>query len=205
MTTSVNTAVPDYIVNGTLTDKEAWVAIQTSIIGSGGTASITWTSTTGANDWSQYMDLMIVAHMHTGNSGTSTVIAEANAVTYTGSSYTAEYWGSRFDASGVGSINGSTWAGYPILMMEAPGTSTTSGVFASATMRFTDINSGKFKGAWSQAAMDTGAAGGYMGMAGSTAQRQTPITSIKCRTSSGANISEYSRFDLFGCLPRMVS
>jgi len=204
MTTSVNTAVPDYIVNGVLTDTEAWVAIQTSIIGSGGTSNITWTSTTGANDWSQYMDLMIVAHLHTGNSGSSTVICEPNAVTYTGSSYTAEYWSSRFDTDGS-TISGITWAGYPILALEAPGTSDTSGVFASATMLFNDINSGKFKSAWSQAAMDTGAAGGHMGMAGVTAQRQTPITSIKCRASSGANISEYSRFDLFGCLPRMVS
>ena len=47
MTTTTNTATPDYIVDGVLTDGEAWVALGTATPSS---ANVTFTSSTGAND-----------------------------------------------------------------------------------------------------------------------------------------------------------
>ena len=60
---TVNTATPDYIVDSTLTDGEAWVPLATTVVSGTSTATVTFTSTTGANDWSQYMDLILIIYV----------------------------------------------------------------------------------------------------------------------------------------------
>ena len=56
-------ADPAYIVDGVLTDGEAWVGITTTTLGSD-TASVTFTSTDDGQvgDFSQYMDLVVVSY-----------------------------------------------------------------------------------------------------------------------------------------------
>ena len=50
MAQTINTDVPVYMVDGTLTDGEAWVALQTVVIEGSSTGTVTMQSTTGAND-----------------------------------------------------------------------------------------------------------------------------------------------------------
>ena len=61
---TVNTDAPAYIVDGTLTDGEAWVALSTTVL-TGDANSVTLESSTGANDWSQYMDLVLIINSQT--------------------------------------------------------------------------------------------------------------------------------------------
>ena len=62
MTTTVNTDIPAYInaADGVLTDGESWVALSTTIL-SADTESVTLESSTGANNWSQYLHLVLIA------------------------------------------------------------------------------------------------------------------------------------------------
>ena len=57
-------ADPAYIVNGVLTDGEAWVGLSTTDVTGTSTTTIVFESTNDGQvgDWSQYMDLFIVGY-----------------------------------------------------------------------------------------------------------------------------------------------
>ena len=50
MAETINTATPDYIVDGVLTEGEAWVPLITNVLAADA-ATVTFQSSTGANDW----------------------------------------------------------------------------------------------------------------------------------------------------------
>ncbi len=84
---TVNTATPDYIVDGVLTDGEAWVPLSTATPSA---ANVQFTSTTGANDWSQYMDLKIIGYVRSSKAAVSTSLL-LNLNNDTSSNYSMQY------------------------------------------------------------------------------------------------------------------
>jgi hypothetical protein len=196
---TINTDNPAYMVDGVLTDGEAWVALQTNVLTSDA-ATVTFQSTTGANDWSQYMDLVIIAYVRNGRADTGGAPAAMNFNNDTGSNYSYQ------ELSGDGASatkQSSTTAAYAP-MGTVPKDSDTANVFAAIVVNLFDINSGKYKTLLVENAQDrdnSGTAQIYT----CTWKNQAPITEIDFRASLfGYDINTDSRFDLFGILPRMV-
>jgi len=201
MAETINTATPDYIVDGTLTDGEAWVPLITNVL-SADAATVTFQSTTGANDWSQYMDLVIFAYVRNGRADTGGAPAAMNFNNDTGANYT--YQELSGDASGSVTAQSSTTATYAP-MGDVPKDSDTANVFAAIVVTLFDINSGKYKSSLVHNAQDRDGSGKAASFGG-TWRNVAPITEIDFRASLfGYDINADSRFDLFGVLPRMVT
>jgi len=194
---TVNTATPDYIVDGVLTDGEAWVPLATNVVSGGSTATITFTSSTGANDWSQYMDLVLISYGRNGD-GTAMVM-KMNLNNDTGSNYVYQqlYGNGSAVTAATGTQNYLDFFWYP------PSATAANVVACSITTLF-DINSGKHKSAQVQVANDMNGSG-YVALMGNTWKNQAAITEIDLVDYGGDNIAAGSRFDLFGILPRMVT
>ena len=195
MTTTVNTDAPAYTVDGVLTDGEAWVALQTHVVSGTSTATITFTSSTGANDWSQYMDLVLIGYA-AGEAVGGTNSSYINFNNDTTSSYVAQF------LYGDGSSVTASTATYDKLYIDAaPGTASPQPWGVSVTNIY-DINSGKYKTAISQLAADRNGAG-MVGLYTSTWKKQSAITEIDI--ACGFDFLPDTRFDLFGVLPKMVT
>ena len=194
---TVTTDAPAYMVDGTLTDGEAWVALGTSVISGGSTAAVTFTSSTGANDWSQYMDLVLISYGRNGDGSAMVMKMNLNNDTGTNYSYQQIYTGGSSVVAATGSQNYLDFFWYP------PSATAANVVACSVTTLF-DINSGKFTNAVSQIADDLDGSG-YSALVNNTWENQSAVTEIDLTDYNGDNIAAGSRFDLFGVLPRMVS
>jgi len=197
MTTTTNTDAPAYMVDGVLTDGEAWVPLATNVVSGGSTATITFTSSTGANDWSQYMDLVLISYGRNGD-GTAMVM-KMNLNNDTGSNYVYQqlYGNGSAVTAATGTQNYLDFFWYP------PSATAANVVACSITTLF-DINSGKYKSAQVQIANDMNGSG-YVALVANIWKNQAAITEIDLVDYGGDNIAADTRFDLFGILPRMVS
>ena len=191
-------ADPSYIVNGVLTDGEAWVALQSDEISPA--AVVEWTSTNDGQvgDWSQYMDLVIIGYGRTDVASTSSsAIMHFNNDTAT--NYEQQYlYG---DGSSTGAAAAST--SY-IYVGWQTGASSGANQYSSSVNHIYDINSGKYKSVLGQSADDHDGSG-YAVLFAHTWESQAPITEIDITGWGGVNFVAGSRFDLFGILPRMVA
>tara|TARA_B100001123_G_C15232119_1_gene995570 strand:+ start:908 stop:1489 length:582 start_codon:yes stop_codon:yes gene_type:complete len=193
MTTTTNTATPDYIVDGVLTDGEAWVALGTATPSS---ANVTFTSSTGANDWSQYMDLVMICYVRSVGTGTW----KDMTMTFnndTGFSYQNQHLYGNGSSAGAGVAN-PQYTGLAYIA----GAGATANVFSAVIYNIFDINSGKYKYVQTNSAAKGGNPDTIWTETG-TWESQAAITEIDLTTPSG--FAAGSRFDLFGVLPRMVS
>jgi len=198
MTTTTNTDDPAYMVDGVLTDGEAWVPLATHVVSGGSTATITFTSSTGANDWSQYMDLRLISNGRNGD-GTASVM-KMNLNNDTGANYSYQY----LYAPTTGSTptgGGSTTNTYMDFFWYPP-SATAANVVASSITTLFDINSGKYKSGTMQMVNDM-IGSGYVTLSTGVWRNQSAITEIDLIDYGGGNIAADSRFDLFGLLPRM--
>ena len=191
-------ADPAYIVDGVLTDGEAWVALASTTLGSD-TASITFTSTDDGQvgDWSQYMDLVIV---HYGRSAYASSVADYK-MTYnddSGANYIRQDLGTS--GSGIEAVGYTGRTSSEIGFMV--GASIAANIFSSGVSRIFDINSGKYKTDLNTYAGDTSGAG-YVQLIVNMWQSQAPITEIKL--FGAGELLAATRADLFGVLPRMVA
>ena len=189
-------ADPAYIVDGVLTDGEAWVAIATAAPSS---ADVSFVSTDDGQvgDFSQYMDLVIIGYWQSAGAGTSHSVS----MTFnndTGGNYAVQY----FQGNGS-SVLASVYAASPNVpvahLMQAGGGANT---FSAGVVNIFDINSGKYKSVLPVAAADWNGSG-WVDMNATTWKSQAPITEIDLVTTSG--FSAGTRIDLFGVLPRMVA
>ena len=203
---TINTDAPAYIVDGVLTDGEAWVALQTDVL-AGDANSVTWTSSTGANDWSQYMDLVIITNANNDYTGASAgYLIKAR---FNDDSTSGNYKYERFAGTGAGTAVGA-WSG---TQTDAPiGAAGISGVgateFGGTTTRISDINSGKWKNIHTHSANATSNAsyqGLYVISASWTGTEAINKIQVYADTAGTYNFIANSRFDLWGVLPRMVS
>ena len=198
-------ADPAYIVNGTLTDGEAWVAIATTTLGSD-TATVTFTSTNDGQvgDWSQYMDLIVIAYLATDRVSTDDLIkCHLNGDT-TSANYPYQYvWGDGTDTAEAGA----TASGSRGIESRFCAAASSTNVFTAIIYNFFDVNSGKYKSVITQTANDMDAAIQASTSSITTSQwlSQTPITTMVFDPNAGSNILAGSMFSLFGVLPRMVA
>ena len=208
MGTTYNGDTPDYIVDGVLTDGEAWVPLITTTVDSGGAASITWASQIGSsafkpnsvNNWSQYQDLIIISNCRNeGASNDYTLIVEPNADTYDSTKNLSQ----RID-TGQSSTSYAAWQGYMFMQIASAGGGSTANTFTGSITTLYDINSGKWLVSDTLSSMERGGAG-TVGFGQNAYKRTTGVSSLKIRNSGGVDLAEGSRFDLFGVLPRMVS
>ena len=184
-------ADPAYIVDGVLTDGEAWVAIETDT-SSGSTALFNFTSTNDGQvgDFSQYMDLILIFHINSTGS-----YSKVNFNSDTGSNYAYQ----NFYASGSNDYAGS---GTTTFLDGAWYNNTTK--WGAAIIHLFDINSGKYKNAIGQVAADADGSGS-VALTATTWKSQAAITEIDIIDAGTANFADESMVSLFGILPRMVA
>ena len=194
MTTTTNTDAPAYLVDNVLTDGEAWVALQSHVLSADATG-VTFQSSTGANDWSQYMDLIIVGYCQSDTE--TSVISRFN--NDTASNYTfQECYGNGSSVAGyVPSDTGYNSWGYCTQVSDG------ANEFSMFKAHIFDINSGKYKTSISHSATDKSGSG-FVRFTVNRWFSQAAITEIDVNAWTG-DWKDGSRFDLWGVLPRMVS
>ena len=201
MGSTVNTDQPAYIVDGTLTDGEAWVPLQTNIVTGAAVTGVTLTSSTGVNNWSQYEDLVAVSYAQSDYSG-------GNSDTYRcriNSDSTADIYAGQ-NAYHYGSTMGvSQWDDPEIFLGVLNTVQNNSGNdFGTAINYFYDINAGKNTSVQSQFCGTNDTNNNFDGQVVATYMKTDQVTSLMFYFGT-ASIDVGSRIDLFGVLPRMVS
>jgi len=196
-------ADPSYIVDGVLTDPEAWVALASTDI-TGDTALVTYTSADDGSslDWSQFMDLVLITYVR--NTGTPAWYTTTTKMNFnndtTSGNYQIQYFsgnGTAAAASHAGSAN------HALGGEDMPGANVAANVFGCSVAQIFDINSGKYKSGITRSGAEN-ADNPYVTCSSWTWLSQAPITEIDLITGS-VNFVDGCRFDLFGILPRMVA
>jgi len=188
-------ADPAYIVDGVLTDGEAWVAVASA---EPSAAQVTFTSTDDGQvgDFSQYMDLVIISYCRSAASGSWKDIF-LNFNNDTAGNYSAQdFYGNGTSVGAQATNPSSTGLAY------VAGSDSTANVFSAVIHNIFDINSGKWKTVTAQcAAHDSNPA--TIWMEAGIWKSQAAITEID--VSITGTWAAGSRCDLFGVLPRMVA
>tara|TARA_B110001454_G_scaffold217274_1_gene242213 strand:+ start:165 stop:767 length:603 start_codon:yes stop_codon:yes gene_type:complete len=199
-------ADPAYIVDGVLTDGEAWVGIAHETL-SLPAATVTWLSTDDGQvgDFSQYMDMKIICYAK----GAATSINGNLCLRFNNDATASIYDEAKIRGNGS-AVTPQSGSGTQWDVAELPGsyTSPTDGsdVFGAAVIDIFDINSGKYK-----TAMALGAAGdhtttnSYLSFYATTWKSQAAITEIDIFSRNLGNFVAGCTFSLFGILPRMVA
>ena len=195
-------ADPAYIVDGVLTDGEAWVGIATIDVTGTSTTIIVFESTDDGQvgDFSQYMDLFVVGYASCIYAADTTLWMRYNLNDdATGGNYITQ------DLQGDGSSVSASALGATSVGWLPTNHLTAANVFGAYTAQFFDINSGKYKSSMWTTAMDGNGSYDRVGMAASTWKSQAPITKIEIYEPNGFAFVAGSKFSLFGILPRMVA
>ena len=192
-------ADPSYIVDGVLTDGEAWVALASTTVTGSPVAAVEWTSPDDGSslDWSQFMDLVMICYIGAAAvANTRTCYLSIN-----GSSTNADYDGQEFSGNGTAAtaVVQESHVLFPVLIAN----NSTANAFSVAVAHFFDINSGKFKSFSVQSASEF-VTEGRACLSAMSFLKQEPITSLKVWPSSG-DLKDESRIDLFRILPSMLS
>ena len=202
-------ADPAYIVDGVLTDGEAWVALNSTTLGSD-TATVTFksgfddtdTDVGGVQAWDQYMDLVLISYFK--GSGTS---SWDNGYIYLGTGGAAvDTTNANYHIQmllGDGSAVEALAIAYPWLIRGTGTVSANTNVFAVNVCHMFDINSGKYKSVVVQEAADIDGAG-HTGLIAGVWKNQGAIDRMQLSPAS-PDFSAGSTFSLFGVLPRMVA
>jgi len=192
-------ADPAYIVDGVLTDGEAWVGLATTTLGSD-TAYVTFTSTDDGQvgDWSQYMDLVLIAYCR----GTKSAAVVQYHLTFNANTDSI-YGFQRLQGDGANDNAYTESTNDRAELHTVPAASAGANIFGCVVNHFFDINSGKYKSLVSQVAADADGSGS-VGLFANTWRSQAPLTSIKIWPDANNWLDE-STFSLFGVLPRMVA
>ena len=191
-------ADPAYIVDGVLTDGEAWVPIQSIEP----TANFEWASTDDGQvgDFSQYMDLKVIGYYRNSTANTNTNLT----INFNNTSDTFAYQILRGSGASASALSGSSAGRWDPWQM--PGASADANVFGGGVLDIFDINSGKYKSSIATGGSGNNAdANSHVSLCASTWQSQAPITAIDFYSRTGGTFVAGSRFDLFGILPRMVA
>ena len=198
-------ADPSYIVDGVLTDGEAWVGLGTTTLGVD-TTTVTFTSTDDGQvgDFSQYMDLVLISYCRNAradNNGTTYFIRFNND---TGSNYTYQLMQGTGSAAQASTSAATTY----VPLGQVPKDNDAANMYAASVAHMFDINSGKYKSTVVQngSALTTNGSDGKAELVASTWKSQAPLTEIDIAASLyGYDINAGSMFSLFGVLPRMVA
>ena len=192
-------ADPSYIVDGTLLDGEAWVALASTTLGSDA-ASITFTSPNDGSslDWCQFMDLVVIMYWR----GATSHVMRNGLLQLNGDTAAGNYYIQALYGDGTNDLS-QNWAENGLAYGGLIANTAQANVFSAMITTFFDVNSGKYKSFTVDNASDYDGAGVTQVTTG-TYLKQAPLTSILFKADAGAILDE-SRFDLFGILPRMVA
>tara|TARA_R110002051_G_scaffold77987_1_gene141471 strand:+ start:772 stop:1359 length:588 start_codon:yes stop_codon:yes gene_type:complete len=194
-------ADPAYIVDGVLTDGEAWVGIAHDSL-SLPAATVTWESTDDGQtgDFSQYMDLVMVTYAKSDASAYETALA----VVFNDDTTASIYERQQLTGNGA-AVSAASVAGASLQIGQVAGSYVThANTFGVIVTNLFDINSGKYKSVVSQSAADTNGRGNVY-LIGGVWSKQAPITKIVLSDASAGDLMAGSTFSLFGVLPRMVA
>ncbi len=192
-------ADPAYIVNGVLTDGEAWVALGSTTISGTSTASVTFTSPDdgSSTDWSQFMDLCFVCTA-------SSIYAPDSylSLRYKINSDASNYYAVTMEGDESGATGADeNWNELGMLVSSDP--ASYQGVVVAW---FFDINSAKNKTVLTQNGLNRGGSDeSHVMLAGRQYAQPEPISSLYFHEGNNFNFQAGSRFDLWGILPRMVA
>jgi hypothetical protein len=191
-------ADPSYIVDGVLTDGEAWVGIAHASL-SLPAAVCTFTSTDDGQtgDFSQYMDLVLIVYTRSAVSATS-----GGFYLHINNDTTAHYLNQYLWGTGAAVAAGSATTQTYVPLGDMPANTAGANIFGCAVCQLFDINSGKYKSALIQTAGDLDGSG-FVQLRAATWPSQAPITELDI--SASADLMAGSKFSLFGVLPRMVT
>ena len=196
-------ADPAYIVDGVLTDGEAWVGIGSSEPDAASSVTFTSTDDGQVGDISQNMDLFAIVYGQ--GSGVDSVgmhRVHVNGVE-SGGKYNKQALSGTGSAATAGSATGEDW----VDVGPWPTTGDGANLFAGAVHHLFDINSGKYKSGISTNFGDRDGSG-EINLVAWTYLSQAPISSVTFKIRRGGatlNWMDGSRLDLFGILPRMVA
>ena len=201
-------ADPAYIVNGTLTDGEAWVGIAHASLSLPATVC-TFTSTDDGQtgDFSQYMDFVLVYYGRTDRVS----VSDSMRLTVNNDTTNGNYEMQRlYGYGGSASANSSASHLNRFGELACPAASSPVNVFAAGVIHCFDVNSGKYKSNMLTSASDGWSAlgttaDGWVHLQGNTWKSQAPITEFDITPTYGTNLVAGSKFSLFGVLPRMVT
>ena len=200
---TVNTDAPAYMVDGVLTDGEEWVALGTTTLSSGA-VNIGFTSTTGANDWSQYMDLVLVSYLRSDESAAGSYM---RVLLNTASVVTDGYHIQELRTDGSSVYAAETPTSTQGLAGYMPGGSAAANIFGASITNIYDINSGKYKTFSTMSAADKDGTSDELSTTTITRRTQAPVTAVyvSLYPTGSDDLVAGSRVDLFGVLPRMVT
>ena len=192
-------ADPAYIVDGVLTDGEAWVGIATTTLESD-TAEVTFTSTDDGQvgDFSQYMDLVVISYVRSAYSGSGDTL-KFQFNDDAGANYPNQFLRGSGASASAGTYTYSGYAPQGAVIAD----NNLANAFSCVVSHLFDINSGKYKSNVAMSASDSDSTYGYFKMDATTWLSQAPITKIDIYT--GGDLKDESQFSLFGVLPRMVA
>ena len=133
-------ADPAYIVDGVLTDGEAWVGIATTTLGSD-TATVTFTSPDDGQggDFPQYMDLVLVIYARTAGAGSTDREMNMQLNNDTGTNYNAQ----KLRSYGTGVTAGATSGAVSFNIGQNPSTNATPTLLDTTTTTLFAINAHK--------------------------------------------------------------
>tara|TARA_B100000678_G_C18030707_1_gene430594 strand:- start:133 stop:750 length:618 start_codon:yes stop_codon:yes gene_type:complete len=203
-------ADPSYIVDGVLEDGEAWVAISHTSL-SLPAATVTWASTNDGQtgDFSQYMDLVIIAYTRSDDNSIINYL-RMNFNNREGERHSIQWFFGNGSAA-YGSYSAGTTTPQAIGVVLG-GNAVTNG-FSCTVAHLSDINSGKMKSGMTASAGEADSVGEVLlnainwrveqpGVGG--ADRTSAIFEIDLTTGDDDFVAG-SMFSLFGILPRMVT
>ena len=195
-------ADPAYIVDGVLTDGEAWVGIAHETL-SLPAATVTWISTADGQtgDFSQYMDLVIVSYVR----GT-TASVNGNLTLRLNNDDTANIYPKQVFRGDGSSVYANVFTNDYADLGEMPGSSATANVFGVNVCDLFDINSGKYKSFLAQGGSgDHTDTNSYATLYSGKWLSQAAITEIDLTSRNLGNFVAGCKFSLYGILPRMVA
>ena len=160
--------------------------IETVTVGSGGAASIDFTSIPQT-----YTDLVIKLSSRTATGGASDVIAEFN-----GDVTAANY--SMRQIQGSGTSVSSTGGGSSSQALTSSGSTDTASTFANSEMYIPNYAGSTAKSSSNDSVTENNATTAYATLRASLYAGTAAITAIKFTHSSGANFAQYSSASLYG-------
>jgi hypothetical protein len=195
-------ADPAYIVDGVLTDGEAWVALNSTTVSGSAVASIAFDSNYdnsatlvyGINNWSQYMDLVLVIYARGAASATTEDLGLRLNDDTAASNYSMQLLSGDGSAASA-SASDSTILG--VMTADSGG----ANIFSTFVVTLTDAMSGKYTTCITRAAQDADGSG-TVGLRVTTWKKQEAVNSIRLGGST-LGFAVGTRIDLFGILPRM--
>ena len=195
-------ADPSYIVDGVLTDGEAWVALASTTVAGSPVASVEYESPDDGSslDWCQFMDLVVIMYIQDGvtSQATGEISLKIND-NGTNANYKQQL------LSGNGSSAAASNPAASRIVAEVPAVdSGGTTIFGSSVIYFFDINSGKYKSVLCQNAADRDGAGTVAIRSIAFTGDQEAISMLRFGATE-LNIAVGSKIDLFGVLPRMVA